>query len=62
MKASEVTKTFPATMRIAPVLTRGINLPHLDMTTPAIRPPIGVASDGIASRAPAVVAESKSTI
>lgn len=61
-KPSDVTNAFPTTMRKAPVRTSGISLPHRDMTTPATRPPIGVASDGIARRAPAVVAESSKTI
>ena len=61
-KPSDVTNAFPKTMRKAPVRTSGINLPHRDMTTPATKPPIGVASDGIARRAPAVVAESNNTI
>lgn len=50
------------TMKIAPIRTRVISFPHRDITMPAMRPPIGVASDGIASLAPAVVAESSKTI
>lgn len=60
-KPRDVTRALPITMRMAPTLTRVTSFPHLDMTTPAIRPPIGVARDGIASRAPAVVAESSKT-
>lgn len=61
-KLSEVTKPFPIAINIAPMRTRVISFPHRDMTIPAMRPPIGVANDGIASLAPAVVAESRSTI
>ena len=61
-KPRDVTRALPTTMRMAPTLTSVTNFPHLDMITPAIRPPIGVAKDGIASRAPAVVAESSRTI
>jgi hypothetical protein len=57
----EVTKALPMTMRIAPIRTRLVSFPHFDIMMPAMSPPMGVASDGIASRAPAVVAESSRT-
>lgn len=56
-----VTRAFPKSMKKAPVRTSQTSLPQRDMTIPATRPPRGVASDGIASRAPALVAESSNT-
>lgn len=58
---SDVTRAFPTVIKIAPVRTKVISFPHRDMTMPAIRPPMGVAREGIARRAPAFVAESRRT-
>ena len=61
MNPSDVTSALPKAINMAPLLTKVVSLPHRDMTTPAMTPPIGVARDGIARRAPAVVAESSRT-
>lgn len=60
-KLNDVTRRLPTTIRAAPRRTRVMSLPHRDMTMPATRPPMGLASDGIASRPPARVAESNRT-
>jgi hypothetical protein len=54
----DITRKFPMHMSKAPARTRWANLPQRDMTMPAMRPPIGVARDGIANLAPAFAADS----
>lgn len=52
-KLSDVTSRLPTIIKPAPTRTRVMSFPHRDITMPAISPPMGVARDGIASRAPA---------
>lgn len=48
-------------IRIDPMRIIAMSLPYLDMTIPAITEPIGVASDGMTRRAPALEADSSRT-
>lgn len=58
---SDATSPFPNIMRKQPSRTRWPSIPHRDIRKPAMRPPIGVAIEGMMSRTPAFDAESRST-
>lgn len=61
LKPSAITSALPKVMNSAPIRTSQSSLPNRDIITPAIIPPMGVAREGMARRAPAFVAESRST-
>ena len=59
LNAKSRIKVLPKTIKAEPRRTSGINLPQRDIVIPATNEPIGVASDGIARRAPAFDADSR---
>lgn len=56
--ANSAIRPLPMAMRNAPRRIIGISLPQRDMMIPASREPIGVPSEGIIRRAPALAADS----
>jgi hypothetical protein len=58
---SIASKRFPNVISRVPTRTNCASFPQCDITKPAIKPPMGVASDGITRRSPAFDGVSRST-